>query len=94
MGNEHVNREPIWTESLAVGRAGFVEKIQPLILSRRETECHGRGRLRIAIASFRHGLAEELRAIEAIALDGEVQWGVAVFVARLRIRLGFEQRLD
>jgi putative transposase len=33
-----VKREPCWTESLAVGSRGFVEKIQPMILSRRETE--------------------------------------------------------
>jgi putative transposase len=33
-----VQREPSWTESLAVGSAGFVEKIKPLLLSRRETE--------------------------------------------------------
>jgi len=30
--------EPIWTESLAVGSGGFVEKIKPMVLSRRETE--------------------------------------------------------
>ncbi len=33
-----LKREPMWTESLAVGSAGFVEKIKPLILWRRETE--------------------------------------------------------
>ena len=38
MAKEQVKREPIWTESQAVGSAGFIEKIQPLILSRRETE--------------------------------------------------------
>jgi hypothetical protein len=27
-----------WTEGLAVGSAGFVERIRPLILSRQETE--------------------------------------------------------
>ena len=31
-------REPCWTESLAVGSVGFIERIKPLILSRRETE--------------------------------------------------------
>ena len=31
-------REPMWTESLAVGSAGFVERIKPMVLSRRETE--------------------------------------------------------
>jgi hypothetical protein len=31
-------RELCWTESLAVGSSGFLEKIRPLILSRRETE--------------------------------------------------------
>jgi hypothetical protein len=33
-----LKREATWTESLAVGSAGFVEKIKPLILTRRETE--------------------------------------------------------
>ena len=31
-------REPIWTGSLAVGSAGFVEKVKPMVLTRRETE--------------------------------------------------------
>lgn len=38
LAREKVCREPCWTESLAVGSAGFVERIQPLILSRLETE--------------------------------------------------------
>ena len=38
MAKEEFEREPIWTESRAVGSAAFVEKIKPLILSRRETE--------------------------------------------------------
>jgi putative transposase len=38
MAREEFKREPIWTESLAVGSAAFVEKIKPLVLSRRETE--------------------------------------------------------
>jgi len=38
IARDQVKREPLWTESLAVGSAGFVRKIQPLILSRRETE--------------------------------------------------------
>jgi putative transposase len=33
-----VRREAMWTESLAIGSAGFVEGIKPLLLSRRETE--------------------------------------------------------
>lgn len=33
-----LKREPVWTESLAVGSAGFVEKAKPLVLTRRETE--------------------------------------------------------
>ena len=33
-----LKREPCWTESLAVGSAEFVRRIEPLILSRRETE--------------------------------------------------------
>ena len=28
----------MWTGSLAVGSAGFVERIKPMVLSRRETE--------------------------------------------------------
>ena len=35
---EELKREACWTESLAVGSAGFVERIRPLILNRRETE--------------------------------------------------------
>ena len=38
-----MKREPWWTESLAVGSADFVEKIKPLILSRRDTEITERG---------------------------------------------------
>ena len=38
MAREEVRREACWTESLAVGSRGFVERIQPLIQSRRETE--------------------------------------------------------
>ena len=38
IGRGKMKREPMWTESLAVGSGGFVEKIKPLILSRRETE--------------------------------------------------------
>ena len=33
-----LNREACWTEGLAVGSAGFLERIRPLILSRQETE--------------------------------------------------------
>ena len=35
---EQLKRDPCWTESLAVGSAGFLERIRPLILSRQETE--------------------------------------------------------
>ena len=38
LARESVRREPCWTESLALGSAGFVERIQPMILSRQETE--------------------------------------------------------
>jgi hypothetical protein len=38
MARDQVIREPSWTESLAVGSSGFLEKISPLTLSRRETE--------------------------------------------------------
>ena len=38
IAQEQVKGEPIWTEGLAVGSAGFVEKMQPWILSRRESE--------------------------------------------------------
>ena len=33
-----MKRQPFWTESLAVGSLGFVEKVKPLILLRRRTE--------------------------------------------------------
>jgi hypothetical protein len=33
-----LKREPIWTESLAIGSAAFVERIKPLLLTRSETE--------------------------------------------------------
>ena len=35
---ERLKREPCWTEGLAVGSTGFLERIRPLILSRQETE--------------------------------------------------------
>jgi hypothetical protein len=38
IARDQVKREPIWTESLPIGSAGFVERIQPLLLTRRETE--------------------------------------------------------
>ncbi len=38
IARDEVKRQACWTESLAVGSLGFVEKIQPLILSRREME--------------------------------------------------------
>jgi putative transposase len=38
LARAQVRREPCWTESLAVGSAGFVEEVKPLILSRQETE--------------------------------------------------------
>jgi REP-associated tyrosine transposase len=38
IAQDQMKREPQWTEGLAVGSAGFVEKLRPLILSRRETE--------------------------------------------------------
>ncbi len=38
MNAEQFKREPCWTEGLAVGSAGFLERIRPLILSRQETE--------------------------------------------------------
>ena len=37
IAKEALKREAHWTESLAVGRRGYAERIQPLILSRRET---------------------------------------------------------
>jgi putative transposase len=33
-----VKREPIWTESLAIGSAEYVQEVKPLILSRGESE--------------------------------------------------------
>jgi len=38
MARDRLERQACWTESLAVGSMGFLEKIKPLILSRRETE--------------------------------------------------------
>jgi putative transposase len=38
IARDQLKREPWWTESLAVGSVGFVEKVQGKILSRRETE--------------------------------------------------------
>ena len=38
MAKEALKREAHWTESLAVGSRGYVERIQPLILSRRDTD--------------------------------------------------------
>ena len=38
IARDQMKREPCWTASLAVGSLGFVEKVKPLILSRRETE--------------------------------------------------------
>ena len=38
IAKDQVGRQACWTESLAVGSAPFVEKVRPLILSRRETE--------------------------------------------------------
>jgi hypothetical protein len=34
---DQIHRQACWTESLAVGSIGFVEQIQPLMLSPRET---------------------------------------------------------
>jgi putative transposase len=38
IAQDEAKREPCWTESLAVGSVGLLEKVKPLILSRRETE--------------------------------------------------------
>jgi REP-associated tyrosine transposase len=38
IARDQVKREPMWTESLAVGSRSFVEQIQPQISSRQETE--------------------------------------------------------
>jgi hypothetical protein len=38
IARDQVKRESCWTESLAVGSQRFVERLQPLIRSRRETE--------------------------------------------------------
>ena len=38
IARDQMKREAIWTESLAVGSKGFVQQIQPIILSRRQTE--------------------------------------------------------
>ena len=36
IAKDQMQREPYWTESVAVGSSSFVERIEPLILSRRE----------------------------------------------------------
>ena len=38
IAREQLQREACWTESLAVGRPSFLERVKPLVLSRRETE--------------------------------------------------------
>jgi hypothetical protein len=38
MARDQMKREACWTESLAVGSAGFVEKFKPADFSRRETQ--------------------------------------------------------
>jgi putative transposase len=38
IARDEVKRQACWTESLVVGSQGFVERLQPLIQSRRETE--------------------------------------------------------
>jgi putative transposase len=38
MAQDQLKRQACWTEGLAVGSIGFLERIKPLILSRRETE--------------------------------------------------------
>jgi putative transposase len=38
LAREQARREPCWTESLVVGSAPFVRRMQPLMLSRQETE--------------------------------------------------------
>jgi hypothetical protein len=38
IARDQMQRQACWTESLAAGSIGFVERIQPLILSRNETE--------------------------------------------------------
>ena len=38
IAEEQFKREPCWTEGLAVGSAGFLERIRPLILSRQVTK--------------------------------------------------------
>jgi hypothetical protein len=35
---DELKRAAYWTESLAVGSPAFLERVQPLIVSRRETE--------------------------------------------------------
>jgi len=38
IARDQLRREPCWTDSLAVGSRTFIDQVQPLILSRRETE--------------------------------------------------------
>ena len=41
IAKDQLKREPLWTESLAVGSAAFLQKIEPQVSSRRETEIVG-----------------------------------------------------
>jgi putative transposase len=41
IAQEQLKREPSWTDGLAVGSAGYLQRIKPLILSRQETELLG-----------------------------------------------------
>jgi putative transposase len=38
IAGDRLRRDPCWTETLAVGKPSFLQQIQPMILSRRETE--------------------------------------------------------
>jgi hypothetical protein len=38
IARDELKRQPCWTESLAVGSAEFLGKVQPLMVSRRQSE--------------------------------------------------------
>ena len=38
IARDELKRVPYWTESIAVGSAGFVGKVEPMVLVRREIE--------------------------------------------------------
>lgn len=90
---DQMKREPCWTESLAVGSAGFVEKIKPLILSRRDTviaeQSEDRWVLEESITAYgqKTGSKKLLKGGVALGFLAPRQHAVHPFV---RLLVGFE----